>query len=348
MRRHRPLQLCAVLAALLVACDRAENPASRQASEPPLATYTQLADAYAKAHAPQNPDLTGVWAEIRWIATLPYLSGQNGPDRVLFDSTGLRNANDSGKPLTWTLTFARLGPMTYSITQRTAGNISVPQSVTADSSGAFRFDVDDEGDEGSTYTCRITRRGRLVCLDAKHTGEGMEFKQMSTSVPPPPPPFCPLAGVSECPGSSAGVDARRILADAAVCYHLPYPVTHRPQSSEETDTWLVLGGDSMPPIGAWHYAAVFDDSIVRVAAWRRTVHTPRLPENAHPEFPPQRDTLELRLTFKGTNVRGVLGYGDSALRGSMFGEDTPYSWGVDGERRACPKSRDDRGIPWER
>jgi hypothetical protein len=150
--------------------------------------------------------------------------------------------------------------------------------------------------------------------------------------------------VTECSGSQANDDAFRILADARVCYHLLTPLTHRPDPGPGTDTWLALAGDSLPPIGTWQYAAVFDDSIVRVAAWRRTVHTPPLAPNARPERPPQRDSLELRLTRAGTNMGGNLGYGDAVLEGMLFTDEPTYGWGVDGERRACPTPRDLRGA----
>ena len=332
-----------LLAAMLLACGRAEKPAQREAPEAPITTYAQLADAYQNAQPPKHVDLTGVWAETRWIATLAYLSGQNGPDRVLFDSMGLREDSTPGQPLLWSLTFAKIAPEKYSITERMSGGLSVPESVTVDTSGAFEFHPDFGADEEVPYGCRMVRAGRMVCVDAKHPGAGSEFKQLSTTVPPPPPPFCPLAGMSECGGASSGPDARQILAGARVCFHLLYPLTQRPHSSEGTDTWLALGGDSLPAIGAWKYAAVFDDSIVRVAAWRRAIHPVPFQPKSHADHRTPHDSLELRLTFNGTNIRGDIAYDEAALRGTVFAEDTPYSWGVEGERRVCPSSREVSG-----
>jgi hypothetical protein len=179
----------------------------------------------------------------------------------------------------------------------------------------------------------------MVCLESEHPdGDGGEFAQISTTVPPSPPPFCPLACVSECSGSCDAHKPLEILADAKACYHLVYPLTHEPTTAGGTDTWLVLSGDSMPPVGKWQYAAIFDDSIVRIAAWRRTAHTPPNAEDAQRK--PYLNGLQLTLTAAGQNMRGELGYGSAGVSGTMFHEESPYSWGISGERQKCPAPKD--------
>jgi hypothetical protein len=317
------LRFC-LLAVVLSSCGRAEKPASPRVPDQPISTFARLSDAFQKARAPEHADLTGVWVETRSIATRPFLEGRNGPDQVLFDSTGLKVENGSAKPFSWTLTFAKVSPATYAATQRMGGQVSQIDTVELDSSATFRFHPSFGADEVITYTCRIAQSDRAVCLDLDHPGSGVEFKQISTTVPPRPPPVCPLADMTECSASGTSADARRILAGSRICYHLLSPLTHRPDRMEGTDTWLALSGDSLAPVGMWQPAAVFDDSIVRLAAWRRA---------------PQRDSLELRLTLAGTNVRGELSYSEAALNGTVFAEETPYSWGVEGTRRACPSRR---------
>ena len=331
-----------LFAVALLACSSAEKPAQLPAHGPAssMFTFAQLSDAFQKARAPRNADLTGVWAEIRSIQTRQYLEGRDGPDQVRYDSTGLKHENDPRRSFSWTLTFAKIPPAKYAVTQRMGAQPSAPEPVALDSSGTFRFHPDFEADEAIEYTCHVMQVGRFICLDLEHTGDGVEFKQISTMVPPPPPPFCPLTEMTECGGATTRAGALRILADARACYHLLYPLTHVPASAEGTDTWLVLGADSLPPIGTWQYAAVFDDSTVRVGAWRRTAHSSSLAKTPLMDRPPQRDSLDLRLTVSGTNVRGVLGYGDAALEGTLFAEETPYSWGVEGTRRECPSPRD--------
>src|SRR5665213_2932863 len=279
MHLHRCL-----LAAALCACGRAEKPAPPRAANPLILTYAAMSAAFDSARPPTTVDLTGVWVEVSSIATLQFLEGRDGPDRVRFDSTGLKIDDGPRKPFSWTLTFARTGSATYNLTERMGGQVHEPLGVRLiDSTKSFNFDPDFGSDEGITYACRVVRAGRAICFDLHHDGSGSEFRQISMTVPPPPPPFCPLTDLTECAGSKTGISARQILADARVCYHLLYPLVHRPDGAGGTDTWLVLGGDSLPPIGAWQYAAVFDDSIVRVGAWQRTRHTPALPKNAHPE-----------------------------------------------------------------
>jgi hypothetical protein len=184
----------------------------------------------------------------------------------------------------------------------------------------------------------------MVCLEADHDGNGSEFTQTSTTVPPPPPPFCPLACVSECGGHCEGVTPLGILAEARVCYQLFYPLTHQPVGSVRTDTWLVLRGDTAAPVGQWQYAAVFDDSIVRVAGWRRLEHAPPTADpqvvGADPSRKPHPNGLELALTLAGQNLRGELGYNDEGIAGMMDEEESGHGWGIEGKRRACPTARD--------
>jgi hypothetical protein len=94
----------------------------------------------------------------------------------------------------------------------------------------------------------------------------------------------------------------------------------------------------MPPVGKWQYAAVFDDSIVRTAAWSRTQHAP--PNANDAQRKPYSNGLRLTLTMAGQNMRGELGYGSVGVSGTMFHEESPYSWGIDGDRQKCPAPQD--------
>lgn len=82
---------------VVIGCGRGERRAaptdSVQATVSPYAKGTEmakLADAFDSAKTPSDPDLTGVWAEIRSVQTMQLMEGHDGPDKVQFDSTGIR------------------------------------------------------------------------------------------------------------------------------------------------------------------------------------------------------------------------------------------------------------------
>ena len=337
----RAVRSC-LIGVFAVACGRGErqstasDTAQAHSTNANASEMAKLTDAFRKANPPSDPDLTGVWAEIRTVQTMQFLEGHDGPDRVRFDSTGLRVEDGADRPFEWTLTFTKISAGHYLLKERMGGQPHDPENVTLGSAGGFTFTPDLGSDEAHPYSCRVVKSGRIVCLEAE--GDGTEFAQISTTVPPPPAPFCPLACVTECAGQCDGIKALTILADAKVCYHLLYPLTHQPTSGAGTDTWLVLSGDSMPPVGTWEYAAVFDDSIVRVAGWRRTEHTPPNANDAARK--PYPNGLQLAVTLAGKNVRGDLGYGGAGVSGMMEEEESGHGWGVEGERRPCPSPRD--------
>ena len=278
----------------------------------------KLADRYLSERASAQPDLTGVWVDIRSVQTSAYLSGTREPDRVAFDSTGLRDGTSADAPFSWTLTFARNSGRTYVLTQRMGGKVVDISNVTLDTAGDFRFNPNFGSDEEIAYGCRIAHSARVICFDFKHAGDGHEFRQTSTTIPPAPRPFCPLACASECT-ARCDVTPLSVLAEATRCYHLVYPLTHM-DSIYATDTWLALAGDSLGPMSKWQYAAVFDDGVWRVAGWRLTATT----------------SFDLALTFNGKNKRGDLHFTKAGIDGEMADETTGRGWGLEGERRACP------------
>jgi hypothetical protein len=191
--------------------------------------------------------------------------------------------------------------------------------TTLDTAGYFRFNPEFGSDEAITYSCRVVQAAHLICLDLEHIGDGTEFKQTSTTVPPPPKPFCPLASMSEC-GPPSDITPLTVLARARRCFHDTEPLVQM-DAIYATDTWLALSGDSLAPVGTWQYAAIFDDSIWRVAGWRRTGTT----------------GLDLAVTLAGKNMRGRLWFEKpGVLSGEIDDETTGRGLGVGTERRACP------------
>jgi hypothetical protein len=279
----------------------------------------RLAERYRKEQSPAHPDLTGVWVEIRSVQTSEFLTGAHEADRVEFDSAGFRSRNVEGAPFSWTLTFAPARGRDYVLTQRMAGRVMNIGGTTLDRTGYFQFNPELGSDEAITYGCRIVQDARAICFDFEHIGDGHEFRQVTTAVPPPPKPFCPLGSMSEC-SATGSVTPLSVLAQATRCYHLVYPLAHVDDSPYATDTWLALAGDSLAPTGTWLYAAIFDDSISRVAGWRRTGAT----------------SFDLAVTLAGKNRRGGLRFEKPGIDGEMDDETTGHGWGVDGERRACP------------
>jgi hypothetical protein len=278
----------------------------------------RLAERYRREPSPAHPDLTGVWVEIRSIQTSEFLIGTHAAEQVAFDSAGFRETTVEGAPFKWTLTFASARGRDYALTQRMGGKVVNVSGTTRDTTGYFRFNPEFGSDEAITYSCRMVQAARLICFDLEHIGDGTEFRQISTAVPPPPKPFCPLGSMSEC-GAPGDITPLTVLARATRCYHLVYSLT-RLDVMYATDTWLALSGDSLAPIGKWQYAAIFDDSISRVAGWRRTGST----------------SFDLAVTVAGKNMRGDLRFEKPGINGEMADETTGRGWGLDGERRACP------------
>jgi hypothetical protein len=300
-----------------VLTSRVETPSPLD-SFPKGSEMARLAERYRNEPSPAHPDLTGVWVEIRSVQTGEFLTGTHEADRVEFDSAGFRSNKVEGAPFSWTLTFAPARGRDYALTQRMAGRVVNISGTTLDTAGYFQFSPELGSDERITYGCRIVQAARAICFDFEHVGDAHEFRQSSPTVPPPPKPFCPLGSMSEC-GATANMTPLTVLAEATRCYHLVYSLTRLDQVYA-TDTWLALSGDSLAPVGKWQYAAIFDDSISRVAGWRRTGTT----------------SFDLAVTLGGKNMRGDLRFEKPGINGEMDDETTGRGWGLDGEPRACP------------
>jgi hypothetical protein len=123
-------------------------------------SHREMAASFAQGKVPLASQMTGTWVQI---------------GDVYKDPATKNSLNCSGIRRGGAFEFV-LVANGYSVALHPIGTYSQKAVMRPNHKGSVEFPVDFEADEGpETYTCRLTKRGTLACVDAD-TGE--EFKKM--------------------------------------------------------------------------------------------------------------------------------------------------------------------------
>ena len=122
-------------------------------------SHRELAALFARGRVPLASEITGTWVQI---------------GDVYKDSAVGNSLNCSGIRRGGAFEFVLVADG-FSVALHPIGTYSQKAVMKPNHKGSVEFPVDFEADEGpETYTCRLTKRGTLACVDAD-TGE--EFKK---------------------------------------------------------------------------------------------------------------------------------------------------------------------------
>jgi hypothetical protein len=149
--------------------------AAAGAQAPARRDMTALSKDFKAAPVPAKSALLGRWILVTNVNTEHFITGRDGPDRVLAVPSGVR---DSAGKAYWTLEFRRGRNSRLTLTSDAAfvGEYSPPMSFNA--RGELTFSQDYGGDSGYLYRCRMPNANTLICLEA-HPGHGVEFRRMT-------------------------------------------------------------------------------------------------------------------------------------------------------------------------
>lgn len=300
----------------------------------------RLAAAFLDAAPPTMANLEGTWVEVRSVATHEFGTGQSGPDRVSFDSTGLREKDVIGQPLRageiarrpfqWAVTFTPALNGQLAVRQLLGDGMPRRSTATLAPGGNLTFSPEVDADVAITLDCRAPDARTLVCLDLEHVGSGNELRKLSIDA----------ARELESRYRPVPLDTARVagvLVQGTVCYHSAYPLSHVSSSAYAVDTWLVLGGDLQAPVGQRLPAVVLDDSDTAVAEWWRSTTGAGVSDARKLRWNPGR--IEIVIQTVEHDLRGTFAYTDSEMTGAMIDYTDGRGWGVDAQRRPCPARR---------
>jgi hypothetical protein len=123
-------------------------------------SHRELAASFTQGRIPLPSEITGTWVQI---------------GDVYKDAAVGNSLNCSGIRRGGAFEFVLVADG-YSVALHPIGSYSQKAIMKPNHKGSVEFPVDFQADEGpETYTCRLTKRGTLACVDA-YTGE--EFKKM--------------------------------------------------------------------------------------------------------------------------------------------------------------------------
>ena len=185
MMLRRQLANVSAILMMLIVPSLMLYPHSGQRHRFPMA---RLETVFAAARPAKRAELNGNWVLVTQVFTQHSLNGQNGPDHVLTNEKGIRNADaarqekhpssfDTPQQLYWKLMFRHVGNRVQVVSEaawfRPGGDV---EDVTFDVNGDFEFEPDFGAEGDFAYRCRMESDTRIVCL-LKNGGEGLEFRK---------------------------------------------------------------------------------------------------------------------------------------------------------------------------
>jgi hypothetical protein len=145
---------------------------TRSANHPTMAELIKL---FQSSPTPKRGELRGDWVVVTTVNTERFLAGQDGPDHITFDSTGIRRGAGD---LDWRM----------SVEERVSGIMFVSTTlwtevehsrVVFNKAGEVTFTKDYGGDTPYSYRCRSPSSKRLLCLiDIVPSGHAIEFRRV--------------------------------------------------------------------------------------------------------------------------------------------------------------------------
>jgi hypothetical protein len=164
---------------------------SEQSHRSPMARLEAI---FAAARPAKRVELNGNWVLVSWVTTQQFITGQNGPDHVLINGKGIRNAEaarqekhpfsyKNPQQFYWRLRFRHVGNRVQIVSEgewlRPDGDV---EDVTFHANGDFEFEPDFGAEGDFTYKCRMESATRIACLFHRG-GEGLEFRRITESFP---------------------------------------------------------------------------------------------------------------------------------------------------------------------
>jgi hypothetical protein len=136
-----------------------------------------LSREFASARVPASSQLLGRWILTTDVNTERFVTGRDGPDRVLANPAGVRDS--TGVPY-WTLEFRSDGNGRMTLESSTVFIGRSRSTVAFNRQGELAFGQDYGGDTGYEYRCRMPTADSLICLEA-HPGHAVEFRRITES-----------------------------------------------------------------------------------------------------------------------------------------------------------------------
>ena len=153
-----------------------------EAPEPcsdPSYSWQKLDAAFQKAKAPARQGLVGKWINTGYVMTKEFKGGNTAKDTIQSDCNGLKR---DGK-IQWTLEFHTAGD--HLVLDEREVWLPTPKGLgpysSFESDGTLLVDdLDDTGDVGITYRCRMADPNKLICVYRGAAGWGVEFQKQAT------------------------------------------------------------------------------------------------------------------------------------------------------------------------
>ena len=151
-----------------------DTPITQPVNSPETTSMNQLQEFFKKAGQPNITDVKGSWMLTAYIETEKFITGEDGPDHILFDLNGIKGKDK------WTLIFNSdvNGKIqaTSNVGWIPTGDVS---PVNFNSNGDMIFEKDYGGDGAWIFRCRDIDSIHLVCLlQGNENGHAMEFSKI--------------------------------------------------------------------------------------------------------------------------------------------------------------------------
>ena len=136
-----------------------------------------LAAEFQHSRTVTRSEWVGHWVQVLNVNSQRFLTGRDGPDRILHDSAGIRDS--ASRAFYWKMEIRQRGQARLVAHSETSWMGTEELSLSVSRLGELTFSKDYGGDSGYPYKCRMPARDRFVCLfDKQPYGHGIEFRRV--------------------------------------------------------------------------------------------------------------------------------------------------------------------------